>query len=236
MRLRTLLLPILALTATAASAQFVWPKPEYTKSEPGLYTEDPFIVEYRREFFAVFRGDYDRFERAFRRIEAMVEKDPKDARARVWLGNGQTVMAVWAWFQNRRSETQPLLEKSWKNLDEAVRLSPEDPKIYMMRAATLYVQGQYLPSEMVPRHVWERLRDDCLRFIAYIGPERMPRTSIHLRGEAYGELGIAYARLGETEKAIEAFRTVVRMNPGTAYEARALREIERLTQARSGQQ
>lgn len=48
----------LLLTLAAASlGQYVWPKAGYNRSEPGLYTEDPFIVQYRKEFFAVFRGD-----------------------------------------------------------------------------------------------------------------------------------------------------------------------------------
>lgn len=222
-----LLLLLLALIAPlGAQAQFVWPKPEYTEPEPGVYEEDPFIVKYRKEFFAVFRGDFVRFRAAFAEIQTMVEKDPTDARAMVWLGNGQTVEGGLQWVQGNRDEARKLLAESRITLDKAVALSPEDPNIYMMRAATLYVQGQYLPAEEIPRANWEKLRDDCLRFIEYIGPDRMKKVSIHLRGETYGELGIAYLRLGEYDKAVEAFEQVIAMNPGTSYEARAKREIE----------
>jgi tetratricopeptide (TPR) repeat protein len=216
--------------ASLAPAQFVWPKPEYNKSEPGLYQEDPFIVEYRRKFFSVFRGDFKTFEKAYQEVQAMVQKDPKDARALVWLGNAETVRAGLRanGYEGQAGKDQTvLLAKSRALLDRAVALRPEDPNIYMMRAATLYIQGQYFPVDELPRKVWETLRDDCLKFIAFIGPDRMKGVSIHLRGEAYGSLGIAYLRLGEKQKAIAAFRKVIEMNPGTAYENRAKAEIAR---------
>ncbi len=219
---------VLAGSTVAAQAQFVRPKPEYHNPEPGLYQEDPFIVEYRAKFFAVFRGDFPTFEKAYAEIKAMVEEDPKDARALVWLGNGHTVKAGLLYTVERKEdEALSLLERSRQALDAAVALRPDDPNIYMMRAATLYVQGQYFPADRLPRSVWETLRDDCLRFIAFLG-ERMPRVSTHVRGETYGELGVAYLNLGEPEKARKAFAKVIELCPGTAYEQRARKELERL--------
>lgn len=208
-----------------ALGQFVYPKPEYHNAEPGLYTEDPFIVKWRREYFAVFRGDLARFRRAHAEIKAMVEADPKDARAMVWYGNGQMVEAGLQMLAGKNDDAKALVAQSRKTLDRAVELSPEDANIYMMRAATLVLIGERFPKDWYDDGLWKTLRDDCLRFIAFIGPERMPRTSIHLRGEAYGCLGLAYARLGETAKARAAFETVIRMNPETGYSERAQREI-----------
>ncbi|RYG34186.1 tetratricopeptide repeat protein [bacterium] len=211
-----------------ASAQFVYPKPEDNRPEPGVYVEDPFIVKYRKRFFAVFKGDFATFNKAYGEIEEMVKKNPKDARALVWLGNGQTVKAGTLRITGSASEAEALLAKSRETLDRAVALSPKDPNIYMMRAATLYVQGQYWPAEKLPKVVWERLRDDCERFIAFIGPKRMPKISTHVRGEAYGELGIAYLRLGEKEKARKSFETLIQVCPGTAYAERARKELKGL--------
>ncbi len=219
---------IFAGLCATSPAQFVYPKPEYNRPEPRLYVEDPFIIEYRRKFFAVFRGDFATFERAYAEIEAMVKKNPRDARALVWLGNGQTVKGGLLLVKNQREASLELLARSRKTLDRAVALRPDDPNIYMMRAATLYIQGQYWPPKDLPRSTWERLRDDCLKFIRHMGPARMPKVSIHVRGEVYGELGIAHARLGEKAKAREAFERVIALCPGTDYEARAKKELERL--------
>lgn len=212
---------------TTANAQFVRPKPEYNRPEPGVYTEDPFIIKYRAEYFAVFKGDRVRFERAHAEIGEMVRKNPKDPRALVWYGNGQTVKAALAYITGKREEADQLAERSRQNLDKAVAMRPEDPNIYMMRAATLYVQGQYFPKDAVPRITWERLRDDCLTFIQFLG-DRITRVSIHVRGETYGELGIAYLNLGEKEKARQAFQRVIELCPNTAYAERAQREIAAL--------
>lgn len=222
------LLALLVAVPALAPAQFVWPKPEYRISEPGLYEEDPFIVEYREKFFAVFRGDVRTFETAYAEIEAMLTKNPKDARALVWRGNGKTVRAGLTFLRDRKlEEALKQLEDSRRDLDAAVALRPNDPNIYMMRAATLYVQEMYFPPERLPRVVYETLRDDCLRFIKYLG-DRITRVSIHVRGETYGELGIAYLRLGEKEKARAAFQRVIELCPGTAYATRAKREIANL--------
>ena len=215
------------LAASLASAQFVFPKPEYHAVDPGVYQEDPFIVEYRQKFFAVFHGDFKTFDKAYAEIGTMVRKNPKDARALVWLGNGQTVKAGVLLMSKKKDESLRLLAKSRETLDRAVRLRPEDPNIYMMRAVTLYIQGQYWPAG-VPRSNWEKLRDDCLKFIQWLGPDRVRRASIHVRGETYGELGIAYTKLGDKAKAREAFEKVIELDPHTDYATRAKKEIAKL--------
>ena len=121
-----------------------------------------------------------------------------------------------------------MLEESRKTLDKAVALSPNDPNIYMMRVATLYIQGQYWPATLVPKANWEHIRDDCLKFIQTIGPEKMKKVSVHVRGEAYGELGVAYKKLGDKEKAKAAFKMVQQLDPGTEYAEKAKDEIKSL--------
>lgn len=220
---------VLALLACSqAFAQYVWPKPGYNVSEPGLYTEDPFIVEYRKEFFAVFRGDFARFERAFSRIQEMVKANPEDARALVWLGNGQMVRAGLLIAQNKRDEARPLFDESLRTMDKAVTLSPDDPNIYMMRAATIQIMHMRFPREWMTSRAYQQLLNDSTKFIAYIG-ERLPRTSIHLRGEAIASLAMAREGLGQTALAVKTWRWLAAANKGTTYEERALAEVARLS-------
>ncbi len=224
--LRHLLVPSLALLWVSAQAQFVYPRPEYHQQD-GIYKEDPFIVEYRQKFFAVFKGDTKMFNKAFDEITALVKKDPKDARALVWLGNGETVKAGVLVLKGQKDAAAKLLDKSRTDLDAAVALRPKDPNIYMMRAATLYIQGQYWDAKTLPKSNWEKLRDDCLKFIDYFGP-KFPQVSIHVRGETCGELGIAYLKLGEKDKARAAFKRVVELCPDTDYSKRAEKELAAL--------
>lgn len=219
---------ILLFLPGVASAQFVYPKPGENRHDPWIYQEDPFIIEYRHKFFAVFKGDFETFDKAYTEIEGLLKKNPRDARALVWLGNGQTVRAGLMRVSGKADEALKLVQESRRTLDRAVALRPEDPNIYMMRAATLYIQGQYWPSELVPRSVWATLRSDCERFIRFIGPARLPRTSLHLRGEAFGELGIACKMLGDVPAARRAFSRIIEMDPGTRYAERAARELKTL--------
>lgn len=217
----------LVALASAARAQFVYPSAGENVAEPGLYVEDPFIVKYRKRYFAVFRGDFATFRKAHAEIKGMVAKNPKDARALVWLGNGQTIEAGLLKLSDPKAAGK-LLAESRRTLDRAVALKPKDPNIYMMRAATLYSQGQYWTKEELPKEVWTVLAGDCRRFIAFVGPKRMPRVSTHVRGEAYGELGIALKNLGDNPGARAAFAKLIELCPGTRYEKRAREELKSL--------
>jgi tetratricopeptide (TPR) repeat protein len=219
---------VLVGLSSIGSAQFVPPTAADHNPEPGLYTEDPFIVQYRQRFFAVFKGDFATFERAYAEVQELVRKDPKDARALVWVGNGQTVAAGLLAFKGKREEGRTLLAESRETLDRAVALRPRDPNIYMMRAATLYIQGEFWKKEELPPIVWERLRDDCRTFIRFLGPDRIRRVSVHVRGEAYGEMGVALLNLGDNRGARAAFEQIVRLCPGTKYEERAKKELAKL--------
>jgi tetratricopeptide (TPR) repeat protein len=221
-------LALLVLTGPGiASGQFVWPKPESHVHDPGAYREDPFITKYRTKFFAVFHGDFKTFEDAYKEIQGLVAKNPRDARALVWLGNGQTVEAGLLLAQGKAKQGAELLDESRKTMRRAVAMHPDDYGIYMMEAATLYVQGQYWPSKYIPASNWETMRDDCEHLLRTMGP-KIKQVSVHVRGEAYGELGIACAKLGEKEKARKAFEMLETSDPGTLYAERAKSEIAKL--------
>jgi lipoprotein NlpI len=158
----------------------------------------------------------------------MAAKDPKDARAMVWLGTGDTVKAGILWMQGKKEDSIALMEQARPLLDKAVSLKPDDPNIFMMRAVTLYIQGQNWPPEDIPRDNWVKLRDDCSHLVRVMGP-KMAKASVHVRGETYGEMGIADLKLGDKEAARAAFQKVIELCPGTDYEARAKKELDALS-------
>ena len=226
------LFPLSALLVAASSAhgQFVppWNPKDHTQSKPVAYVEDPFVTEYRQKFFAVFRGDVKTFNTAYADIQAMLKKDPKDARALVWLGNGQTIKAIQANLKGNKEEAMRLLPISRKSLDDAVAMRPNDYNIYMMRAATLYVQAQYMPNVEMPRENWEKIRDDCKKLIDTTPIPKQGNASIHVKGETYGELGVAYVKLGDKANARKTFKKLAEMLPDTPFAERAKKELAAL--------
>lgn len=227
MMLRRLLLCLALAFPVLASAQFVFPRPGYHEHDANVYEEDPFVVEYRHKFFSVFKGDFDTFNKAYAEIEALAKKDPSDARALVWLGNGKTVKAGVLWMQGKKDESIALMKESRPLLDEAVALKPDDPNIFMMRAVTLYIQGQQWPAETIPPENWVKLRQDCEHLIRLFGP-KMGKASLHVRGETYGELEIACLKLGDKGAARAAFHKVIGLCPDSDYETRAKKELAAL--------
>lgn len=215
-------------TAGMARAQFVWPRASYHNTDPSVYKEDPFITKYRKMFFSVFQGDFKTFYKGYDEIKAMVKKNPNDARALVWLGNGETIKAGLQYLKGDQKGALTRLATSRQTLDRAVALEPQNPGIYMMRAATLYVQGQYFPSKELPPSVWLDLIADCKHLARHLGPANMKKMSIHVRGETYGEMGVAYMKLHEPKKAIQAFKTVISLDPHTDYSKKAKIMISQL--------
>src|SRR5437763_1419556 len=123
---RRFVLFLTVIVPSLAFGQFVFPRAEYHEHDPAAYKEDPFVVHYRHEFFSVFSGDYPRFQKAFGEIQAMVKMDPRDARALVWMGNGQTVQAAMLWMQGKKDESVVLIKEARPLLDKAVALKPDD--------------------------------------------------------------------------------------------------------------
>jgi TolA-binding protein len=56
----------------------------------------------------------------------------------------------------------------------------------------------------------------------------MSKVSVHVRGETYGELGVAYRSLGNKAEAIKAFEMVEKLTPNTEYALKAKNERQKL--------
>ncbi len=185
------------------------------------FLEDPFVTEYRRKFFSVFAGKTDEFEQGMRELSAMLAKNPNDARALVWHGNGLMVRAGLLKFHGKPEEGRALLVESKQELDRAVALDPDNVNILAMRAVTLYIAGKYWMDADLPKGSWQAVIADLEKSRRILGPERMKKLSIHARGEILSELATAYTRTAQPGKARELWQEVEQAVPGSSYAEKA---------------
>ncbi len=50
-------------------------------------------------------------------------------------------------------------------------------------------------------------------------------ASVHVKGETYGELGVAYLKMGDTANARKTFKKLSELLPGTPFAERAKKEL-----------
>lgn len=200
------------------------------------FLEDPFVTKYRKKFFSVFSGNMSEFENGMKELDAMLAKNPDDARALVWHGNGLMVKAGLVKMTGKSDEAKHLLLDSKKAMDRAVSLAPENVNILAMRAVTLYIAGKYWSDDDLPPGSWQAVIDDLEKSRKIIGQERMRRLSIHARGEILSELATGYTHMKRLDKARALWNEVIRSVPKSKYAAQAeeqLKQLEHNTAAQS---
>ena len=185
------------------------------------FLEDPFVTKYRKKFFAVFAGKTGEFEQGMSELDALLAKNPKDARALVWHGNGLMVRAGLLRFKGKSEEGHKVLLNSKIELDKAVALDPDNVNILAMRAVTLHIAGQYWPEKELPAGTWTTIIHDLEKSRKIINPERMKKISVHARGEILSELANAYGKAGNREKSRGLWEEVKQVVPGSKYAVQA---------------
>ena len=217
-------LALILIGGNAAGAQERKTPPDI-HSKPGDHVsdflEDPFVTKYRKKFFAVFSGNTSEFEQGMSELDALLAKNPNDARALVWHGNGLMVRAGLKKFYGNPKAGQILLLDSKKELDRAVSLDPENVNIIAMRAVTLHIAGQYWLEKDLPPETWQTIVHDLEKSRKIIRPDRMKRISAHARGEILSELAEAYGKLGQKEKSLTLWREVQKSTPNSKYAQQA---------------
>lgn len=220
--------PIVGLTALTMTGIHAQTKKANSNASPPIaqvkkedhvsaFLEDPFITKYRKKFFSVFQGKFGEFEGGMTELEAMLKKNPHDARALVWHGNGLTVRAGLQKMIGKGQDAVKLLTASRKELDRAVNLSPDDVNIIAMRAVTIHTMGQYWKPEEVPAGSWELLIADLEKTRQIIGKERFPKISVHARGEILTELADGYQRVGKNAEATALWKETLVSVPNSRY-------------------
>lgn len=163
------------------------------------------------------QGDDEAFEKAESAVRNLLERDKHHVEALSILGSLFTILA-------RRSGS--MLKRGWysfraaRTLDKAVKIDPDDISARTIRAFTSLVLPRFLKRLKTAVEDFEFLID-----VKREHPEKLPDQ---MMPKVFFNLGLAYARLGEHERARDILEGVVAEYPGTREHNRAKSLIERL--------
>ena len=199
-----------------------------------LSSQERFDLKVRTFFFAGFAGDTASLEKGMKMCEDALAENPKNAEALVWHGSGLYYQSGQAFRVGDMQNGMQLLQRSVKEMDDAVALSPDAIGVRIPRGAVLLTGSRQMPAEMA-RPLIEKAVEDYEHAYEIQGPD-LSRLGTHPRGELLIGLADGYSRLGNVEKAQQWFERIQKEMPGTPYakSAAAWLETKTLTPAQSG--
>ena len=185
------------------------------------------------DMFAALSGDTERFERGMRALEALVAKNPGDARLKVLHGTGLYARAGDA-FQ--RGDVQNAMKLSQSGLDEmaqAVQLEPENIFVRARRGVVLISASRAMPPAMAAPLPQLAVEDFEKLLEIREREQTLAGRSLHQRGELFTSLADGWSRLGNRDKARGYFERITRELKGSTYEQKAQAWLEDRPEARN---
>src|SRR5262245_30026314 len=202
----TLILALAVLTVTGALAQ------------------QRFDMIVRQDFFAGFNGNREALERGMKITEDTLAKDPNHAEARVWHGAGILYLAGQAFQKGDQQNGMKLWRQGLDEMEQAVRLAPNNVAILIPRGATLITATRFLPSEFGKTPLQTGVSD--FEQVLKLQEPRFSQLGLHPRGELLTGLADGWSRLGNDAKAREYFERIAMELKGSVYEQRAKAWLE----------
>jgi hypothetical protein len=196
--------------ALAAAALAITVAPVVTAEEPSV----------RDEFAAGMRGDEAAFDRAMKRAEAVLAKDPKNAEALVWHGAGTLALAGRAFMSGNFQEGGRLWSDATREMDDAVAIAPNDPAVLVVRGSTLLEASRHLPAPDQARALLEKGVGDYEKALAVQTPD-LARVPLESRCQLLFGLADGWDRLGDREKGRAFYQRVSDECKGTGFAAEA---------------
>jgi tetratricopeptide (TPR) repeat protein len=179
-----------------------------------------FDSEVRADFFAGFRGDAARLERAMARCDQELAGNPDHAEALVWRGSGWMFKSGAAFQTGDSQKGMELWQRGLDEMNRAVALAPDNVGVRIPRGATLFEASRQAPPAMAAPILKLALEDyeHALQLQEKSG--YFQRLSSHAKGELLFGLAEGWARAGDQQKARDYFTRLTKDASGsgrTAY-------------------
>ena len=140
-----------------------------------------FDLVVREDIFAGFSGDDDALKRGAAECDKALKEEPKNAEAMVWRGAIRVFQAGQLFGKNNPVQAFPLWTSGLKDMDEAVKLEPDNVGVRIPRAAVLLPSARNAPPAMSAPLL--KIALDDFEFIYKKQEKNLDDLGTHPRGE-----------------------------------------------------
>jgi len=186
--------------------------------------QERFDMLVRQAFFAGFNGNREALERGMKITEDTLAKDPNHAEARVWHGSGVLYLSGQAFQKGDQQNGMKLWRQGLDEMEQAVRLAPNNVAVLIPRGATLITATRFLPPEFGKTPLQTGVSD--FEQVLRLQEPRFSQLGLHPRGELLTGLADGWSRLGNDAKAREYFERIATELKGSVYEQKAKAWLE----------
>jgi hypothetical protein len=179
-----------------------------------------FDNQVRADMFAGFAGDAVALDRAMKRCEQALAKNPEDAEALVWHGSGSIFLGGQAMRAADYSKGGTLLAEGLREMDDAVSMAPDRVGVLIPRAAALLEYSKYDPAPDRARAELQKGLGDYER-VLILQKSYWQTLPVHARGEIISGLAEGWLRAGDSNKARSYMERLATETAGSPYAARA---------------
>lgn len=171
----------------------------------------------REDMFKGFKGDAAAFARAMATCEAALAKDPNYPPALAWHGSGLLVRGQRALGRGDSTGVTDY-RQGLAELNQAVALAPDDLQAVIPRAATFRASATFDPDPGRAEGLLKTAASDYEHVLALEERTgRLPKLSVHAKGELFGALADIYARLGDEPQSQRYLSRLIEDLPGSSY-------------------
>ncbi len=184
-----------------------------------IHAAERFDMTVRADFFAGFAGNHEALERAMKQCEAALRENPKHAEAMVWHGSGELFLSGLAFQKGDYAGGGQLWAKGLEEMDEAVRLEPENVAVMIPRGATLLIASAGAPPDQ-GKALLEKGVNDYAR-VKELQKPYFEKLSSHAKGELLFGLADGYHRMDKKAEAKATFEELASVGKASGHEEQA---------------
>jgi hypothetical protein len=192
--------------------------------QPSAQPGDRFDMLVRADFFAGFAGDEARLARGMDTCAGMLADNPRHPEAMVWHGAGLAYQAGTAFAAHDDARGSALWTRGLSEMDEAVRLAPDNPGVLVPRGAVLMQATRNMPTEIARPLLASAVRN--YERVLEVQQATFQSLGDHPKGELLFGIADGYARLGNQENARRYFERLIADAPGSGQATRARAFLE----------